>query len=317
MDGIFQTRDSGKTWQEINTGLTGSRYIAEFAARGDSLYAGTDGDGIFVLNLKNPISWKSFNDGLFQYGTTSIINSGNTLIAGAGQYVFVRPQGAAEWVYTAVDSVTSPIPIKLFLKDSVIYLGTNHGVFKGRADATGWQKADITQFPNRNIVAFTSSGSRVFAGLIYLSDHWIFSTDNNGASWNIHAHEFAIVLNLLASHERLWACRTDGLWWFDLSASTGAGKPGNNSPYDFALHQNYPNPFNPVTTIGFSLPHSALVSLKVYDILGRHVATLAEKQMPSGIHNIKFDGSSLASGVYLYRLTAGEFVQTRKLILLK
>jgi len=86
---------------------------------------------------------------------------------------------------------------------------------------------------------------------------------------------------------------------------------------NFSLEQNYPNPFNPTTVIKFQVPSSKFVKLKVYDLLGREIQTLIDAPMPSGEHEIRFDGSNLASGVYIYRLTAGGYVYNRKMILAK
>jgi hypothetical protein len=90
------------------------------------------------------------------------------------------------------------------------------------------------------------------------------------------------------------------------------------------LYQNYPNPFNPSTTIKFELPKSSMVRLSVYDLPGREVTVLVNERVEAGVHEVNFDGSNLASGVYLYRLQApiesgqaGDFVQTKKLMILK
>jgi hypothetical protein len=95
-------------------------------------------------------------------------------------------------------------------------------------------------------------------------------------------------------------------------------------PISFFLSQNYPNPFNPTTTIGYTVGgtrHQASnvseVRLSVYDILGREVAVLVNERKAPGNYEVRFDGSNLASGVYLYTLQAGSFVQTKKLMLLK
>ncbi len=94
-------------------------------------------------------------------------------------------------------------------------------------------------------------------------------------------------------------------------------------PVEFSLKQNYPNPFNPVTTIKYSIPDTKTSSerfpvvLKVYDILGNEAAVLVNEQKPAGNYEVKFDGSSLPSGVYIYRLTSGKYSKTRKLMLLK
>ncbi|MBI5471520.1 MAG: T9SS type A sorting domain-containing protein [Ignavibacteriae bacterium] len=90
-------------------------------------------------------------------------------------------------------------------------------------------------------------------------------------------------------------------------------------PASFALEQNYPNPFNPVTTINYELSNdnSQLTILKVYDLLGREVATLVNEEKPAGTYRVEFDAGNLPSGVYYYRLTTGSFTQTRKMILAK
>ncbi len=88
-------------------------------------------------------------------------------------------------------------------------------------------------------------------------------------------------------------------------------------PDEYEVYNNYPNPFNPTTTIKFDLPNDGLVQMKVYDILGNEVATLVNEQKVAGRYEVNFNASTLASGVYIYKLQAGDFVQSKKMILLK
>jgi hypothetical protein len=90
-----------------------------------------------------------------------------------------------------------------------------------------------------------------------------------------------------------------------------------NEPLKFALEQNYPNPFNPTTTINFSLLKASNVRLTVYNLLGQKIATLADNRMEAGVHNVTFNAARLASGVYFYRLEAGEFMSQKKMLLLR
>jgi len=98
---------------------------------------------------------------------------------------------------------------------------------------------------------------------------------------------------------------------------TAVNRKAREIPNRFSLSQNYPNPFNPLTVISYQLPVNTLVTLKVYDILGRLVTTLVEGRQTAGTHSVTFNASNLSSGVYFYRLTAGSYVLTKKLMLLK
>jgi|WetSurMetagenome_2_1015567.scaffolds.fasta_scaffold20476_2 hypothetical protein len=91
----------------------------------------------------------------------------------------------------------------------------------------------------------------------------------------------------------------------------------NTTPVEFSLSQNYPNPFNPATSIEYAIGSRQFVTLKVCDLLGEEVATLVNEEQPAGKYEVEFDGSGLSSGIYIYKIAAGNFVETKKMILLK
>ena len=134
-------------------------------------------------------------------------------------------------------------------------------------------------------------------------------------------YEFIFVNNNQSTWAGLWEAE---IWGIDV---TVVDPSSNNLPNGFGLGQNYPNPFNPSTTINFSIPSSSFVTLMIYDVLGNEVATLVNEEKPKGSFEVKFStsgGSSsgsevfnLPSGIYFYRLQAGSFVETKKMILLK
>ncbi len=90
-----------------------------------------------------------------------------------------------------------------------------------------------------------------------------------------------------------------------------------NLPEALKLFQNYPNPFNPTTTVQYAIPQKSNVTLKIYDVLGNEIATLVNEEKDRGVHTVNFDASQLASGIYIYKLQAGSFVETKKMILMK
>jgi hypothetical protein len=108
------------------------------------------------------------------------------------------------------------------------------------------------------------------------------------------------------------------LFWRDSSEIVvGITQTDPSVRASFTLKQNYPNPFNPATTIEFALPRNAEVSLKVYDILGKEIATLISQAMTAGSYSYELDASQWTSGVYFYRLEAGDYSELRKMILMK
>jgi hypothetical protein len=101
---------------------------------------------------------------------------------------------------------------------------------------------------------------------------------------------------------------------FDIVTSV---KEDNQLPVVFSMEQNYPNPFNPTTTINYQIPDLSFVTLKVYDVLGSEIITLVSEEKLIGSYEVNFNAASLPSGIYLYKLQAGSFVVTKKMVLLK
>ena len=108
-----------------------------------------------------------------------------------------------------------------------------------------------------------------------------------------------------------------GFWYQTYGFYTGVERIPDILPTKFLLEQNFPNPFNPVTHIVFMIPKPSHVILKVFDMLGREVVTLLDGEKQAGEYHILFDAGGLSTGVYLYRLEAGDYTETKKLVLQK
>jgi len=105
--------------------------------------------------------------------------------------------------------------------------------------------------------------------------------------------------------------------WYENLLIVGIDDPNPPVLDDFILYQNYPNPFNPSTKIKYSVPSSEIVQIKVYDVLGNEITTLVNEVKLAGIYEVEWDASKFTSGVYFYQLRTGNFVKTKKLILLR
>ena len=141
--------------------------------------------------------------------------------------------------------------------------------------------------------------------------------DGNTATITFLYYEDAIPGTSLFTLENGFSA--DGKWYYqtmDVTLATGVGDEGT-VVNKFNLDQNYPNPFNPSTKISYSLAERSNVSLKVYDVLGNEVANLVNGTQEAGSHSLTFDGANLASGLYIYKIQAGQFTQSKKMMLLK
>ena len=154
----------------------------------------------------------------------------------------------------------------------------------------------------------------------------IHRTSNNGTNWStIFTHSstttvfYGMDLTLSSTGCPVgWAVGSTGVIIKVTSTLLGINNNNTNGiPTEYQLAQNYPNPFNPSTKISYALPKSGLVTLKIYDIVGREVSTLVNEVKTAGSHIVEFNASNYASGTYFYRLQNNDFTETKKMLLVK
>ena len=155
------------------------------------------------------------------------------------------------------------------------------------------------------------------------TDAGLFQTKSYGNEWN-YAHNGLPAVSVFRlkyrDDEIVAATHGRGVWsvpWGEIDVSIESDD-FTELPKSFSLEQNYPNPFNPTTTITFSVPEEARVRLTVFDVIGRRIAVLTDQAYSAGAHELNWDASAHASGVYFYRMeAAGKLVQTQKMTLVK
>ena len=179
-------------------------------------------------------------------------------------------------------------------------------------------------YPQINDVKFIDANSG-FAAHGTPAAGAILYTSNGGTNWTIDNGTNTWFDCLWINNNIMTYCGEGTGKVYYSNISTGIKKINTGVPDKFELSQNYPNPFNPVTNIKFAIPRGSPTGtlgddkpvLKVYDILGKEIATLVNENLQQGTYEVKFDGSKLTSGVYFYRLKAGKFSETKKLMLIK
>jgi len=331
--GVYLTTDNGKSWTQIDNGLN-CLYILALAACPDSssttnLFAATT-EGVY-RSTDDGNSWNAASVGLTSpYVHDLVVNpigAGKTnLFAGTDSGVFVSTNYGTSWTSASAGLAGSSV-FKLGLRlqgvsGPNLFAATDSGLFCSTNNGTHWSGAN-SGLENAVVDAFAFSGTDCFAGTV---GRGVFLSTNNGTNWTAvnGGLRDSVVLSLAVSGPNLVAGTSEGVWRRPLSGLwTSVKEPVIDKPVACELSQNYPNPFNPVTTIGYTIAgtgHEALgtssVRLSVYDMLGREVAVLVDERKEPGSYSVTFDASGLASGVYFYRIRAGDFVQTRKSVLL-
>jgi photosystem II stability/assembly factor-like uncharacterized protein len=192
-------------------------------------------------------------------------------------------------------------------------------------------------YPIRAVKLFNDTLALAFGGNLYQEAGGIYITTDGGLTWNLDLNASAEmfsydVVPTSPNSMDIWCVGSMGggtgfigkLYKTSIGSVVGIDDSKNSIPGNYQLQQNYPNPFNPSTRIKYTIPGRTeyysipqLVTLKVYDVLGSEVATLVNEEKPAGKYEVEFNGSNLTSGIYFYQLKVGNFIETKKMALLR
>jgi hypothetical protein len=332
--GVFRSTNGGTTWKAVNTGLSGPPYNAWNLVAGGGFIFVSSQSGVYASSDSGN-HW-TYTDGGSIYGLNPMIVKGNYLYAnnfnGLSRHIVTDFLPAATVLQplnsTGTLSFNSP--------------GNQTGVSMNITSLTGVANLTVNRYSTAAVnTAFSGTpptstsnfrwvievlGTPTVTGEIRINPSLFGTTITNPGSVTIYkrstsgAGTFVALPTTYDSGANEFVATITGFSEFILG-STGAltdvVEAGDVKPAAFRLEQNYPNPFNPSTTVRYGLPRKSNVQLAVFNTLGQQVATLVEGEQEAGYHEIKFGASGLASGVYFYRLKTGDFVQTRKLLLLR
>jgi len=313
-EGVSRSTDNGSNWTPVNNGLT-NQFVQALVVNGTYLFAGTAGGGAF-RSTNNGDSWEEVNNGLTRPVVIDFAISGTNLFA-ATVYggVFLSTNNGNNW--TEVNNgLTNYVILALCANDINIFAGTLEGVFHSTNNGSSWTQVGLLTY---YVGAFATSGNNLFAGT---EQNGVFLSSDNGGSWldvNNGLTNYYVGALAISGTYLFAGTSGDGVWRRPLSEMITSVREtsGNELPSEYELVQNYPNPFNPSTKINYQIPELSFITIKVYDVLGNEITTLVNEEKPVGNYEVEFNASILPSGVYFYKLRAGNFVETKKMLLMK
>jgi photosystem II stability/assembly factor-like uncharacterized protein len=352
--GVFRTTDSGDSWIASNYTYFGPYSIA---SRGHNVVYGSDhvnyssDDGISWLPIgeysleifslaidANAIIYAAAMKGsegnyytyLFRSNDTGrtwvllpsippgrvAVSTRGTLFVTSGNLFSRSLDSGFTWATLQFDASQLFVNKVVTGAPDEVYLATSHGVFFSPDTGNTWQKLSVGLSDSSIRSVAISEEGILFAGS---NAGRVFRLLPGSVRWELYSSGLdAGAINDLTidSFGYLYAATDNGVFR-TLHTITSVKERSTIVPTNVLLEQNFPNPFNPSTTIRYALPRKLHATLTVFNILGQQVASLVDGDQEAGYHEVQFNGSGLASGVYFYRIQAGRFVETRKLLLVR
>jgi photosystem II stability/assembly factor-like uncharacterized protein len=327
--------NDNRTWLSSDNGITwspsfnGPGYIYSLVANGLDIFAGSH-YGLFH-STDYGLNWVSLSDDFWfsWYGVYDIAFKETNIFLVTSSGIQLSTDNGSTWNPVNSDLPVYPFKfgVKLAACGNNLIAGTSNGIYLSSDNGTSWNPINNGLPANTPFPTLLVSGTNIFAATNQYNGENIgsvFCSTNNGADWLDASsglpHDsvnFGVNSLTLNGTNLLVGTNTKGIWSRPLSELTGVSKEEIKLPKDFILSQNYPNPFNPGTIISYSLPSSSNIKVIVYNSLGQTIKTLESGYKTAGNYSIYFNASNLPSGIYFYKLEAGQFTQTKKMILLK
>jgi photosystem II stability/assembly factor-like uncharacterized protein len=323
---FFKTNNGGLNWTKSD--LPNGEFIATslFFCNSTTGYLCTkyqyQDDTSIIYKTTNGVSWIPVSYAKFgEVRGINFFNENTGIIATSTRKIYRTTNGGMLWDSVHIAATYSSFQDLQFVNNLTGYASTSDEILKSTNGGLNWVRYN-TVYSSK--IFFTSPDTG------YTPSSWstyngIYKTCDGGYNWQLQKPPTNGTFRdiFFSSPNTGYAVGDNGMIMKTTTGGIIIIKNINKEiPQYCFLYQNYPNPFNPVTKIKFEIPsvgqrHAFDLQLKVYDILGREVQTLVNEQLQPGTYEVTFDGSNLPSGIYFYQLKAGDYIETRKMILLK
>jgi photosystem II stability/assembly factor-like uncharacterized protein len=350
--GVYLTTNNGTSWTETGNGIPLNNNIMLLVKSGNNIFAGTS-KGVYVSTNKGT-SWTPA--GLQDEFIYSLSGNDNYIFAGTFNYhgVFRSSDSGTTWTQVNDNSLLGQCVNTLFNNGDTIFAGTSsNGIFRSTNNGTNWKQLnrdtigdDILSFIATKNVLLTTTAAGAFrstnggtywvrvnkfegeiphfatsgAYIFVSTSTGVYVSKDNGENWKQFNEGLATIWSgpiAVIGTDIFCGIPCYGVWKRSLSDFATSVVDVRIIPKDFNLDQNFPNPFNPSTQISYSVPSVSMVKLFVYNTLGQTVKVLENSFKNAGNYSVNFNAADIPSGIYFYRLEAGQFSQVKKMILIK
>ncbi|MCW8818113.1 MAG: YCF48-related protein, partial [Ignavibacteriaceae bacterium] len=237
---------------------------------------------------------------------------------GTSGKVMNTTDGGLTWLVLPLNSQSDLNDVSFIDANVGCIVGASGIIYRTTDGGTNWENISFAPISELQSIQFKDDGIGLAVGF----GGAVARTTDEGSTWSVQQFTRINFLGLhFPGNDTGYVVGSSGsiLKTIDGGTLVSGIKPGNEqlTVNDFTLSQNYPNPFNPITNIEFRIVNSGFVSLKVYDILGNEVASLVNEELTTGEYKVEFNGKGLSSGIYFYQLKTNNFIETRKMVMLK
>jgi len=318
--GPYYSTNNGANWIREYSYTMYNSYSIE--ANNEYVYTSKGSSMYYTTNLGS--NW-AYTGGVNGFG--GLIFNGNTVYGlHENGGIFKSILGSTSWTSINGNLLTNIQVHDLKFRNNKLYIATETGAWSSTNEGANWTNINVFNYSsifssievlNNNIIASTRNYNNPSLNKVYITadngSNWADITGTLPITYNNYIQEIAYNSNYIF----VILYNTGFVYRRPRSEIISVTPISTIVPDGYFLSQNYPNPFNPTTNINFSVPKSGLVKMAVYDINGREISELVNQVMTPGSYKVDFDGSNLSSGIYYYTLSSGEFVETKKMMLVK
>lgn len=308
---IWKTTNGGADWFNIDTDAEEDFNDIYFFDLNNGFIVGDN--GLVIRTTNGGMNWSPVTSGTTEYLYSVCFLDANTgWIAGDNGTILKTTDGGSTWNPQSSGTSENLYDV-CFLSQDIGFATCRYteSILSTTNGGTNWTSQNIYD-SYYSLLSFRDNSNGVFVyryGILYTSD--------GGITWDPQKTGTVNTLYGVSKIGSRWLVVGENGTVLRSSFGEVGVRDKNELPTAFSLQQNYPNPFNPGTKIIYSIPQASFVTLKIYDILGNEVATLVNEEKSLGNYEAEFNAANLSAGIYFYKLQAGDFVQTKKMILLK